>query len=352
MRKGVRWLVPAAVATVVAGGALAPGASADLPAKTPEQVLVLAQQGADLDAFSGTVSVRTDLGIPTALLEAAGGQQSGPPTQGDRTLRVWKDGDERSRVSVASTMGEQTLVRDGDQVWAWDSATATATRVVLPEPDPASADKPADAPPPWLADGPVDPGEAARWVLDRLDGYTAVTAGEPTVVAGREAYELVLVPRQDGTLVGRAALAVDAATGAVLRLQVTATGASSPAVDIAYTAFDPSAPDASVFVFTPPPGSTVEEKVVSAPPTSPQEASTPDAPRPEVLGEGWTSVVVVPASAGAAAQLTGSLPPGVAQPVAGGEVVTTALVSVLLADDGRVLAGAVTPQVLEAAAGG
>jgi hypothetical protein len=198
----------------------------------------------------------------------------------------------------------------------------------------------------------VDPGEAARWVLDTLDASTAVTAGEPTVVAGREAYELVLVPQQDGTLVGSAALAVDASTGAVLRVQVTATGATSPAVDIAYTAFDPSAPDAAVFAFTPPPGSTVEQKSVPTPPASPDVAPAPTGSRPEVVGEGWTSVVVVPASAGAAAELAGSLPPGVAQPVTGGQVLTSALVSVLLADDGRVLAGAVTPQVLQAAAGG
>jgi len=38
--------------------------------------------------------------------------------------------------------------------------------------------------------------------------------------------------------------------------------------------------------------------------------------------------------------------------VSGGQVVTSALLSMLVADDGRVLVGAVTPQVLESAAGG
>lgn len=345
MRTSVRWAVPAAVVGAVVVAAVAPGASADLPAKTPQEVLVLAQQG-DLEAFSGTAVVRTDLGLPTALLDAAGGDRSGPPDQGERTVRVWKDGDERQRVSVSSTMGEKTLVRDGDEVWAWDSSTATATRLVRPEPDGS-----AETPPPWLQDGPVDPAEAARWVLDTLGPTTAVTAGEPSVVAGREAYELVLTPTQPGTLVGRAAVAVDAETGAVLRVQVSAVGAGEPAVDIGYTSFDPTPPPADVFAFAPPPGSTVQEQAV---PTSKPDADADVAAdaTPQVVGERWTSVVVLPAASGAGAELAAALPPGVAQPVAGGQVVTSALVSVLLTDDGRVLAGAVTPEVLVAAAGG
>jgi hypothetical protein len=44
------------------------------------------------------------------------------------------------------------------------------------------------------------------------------------------------------------------------------------------------------------------------------------------------------------------LPADLLTPVAGGDVLRTSLLSVMLADDGRVLVGAVTPQVLEAAA--
>jgi outer membrane lipoprotein-sorting protein len=330
-------MVPVGVIGVVAVGALAPGASADLPARTPQQVLELAQQGAELDAYSGTVQVRTDLGIPAALL---GGDTSpgGMATSGERTLRVWKDGEQRQRVSVATRMGEQTLVRDGDVVWAWDSGDATATRLALPDRG--------EKTPAWASGEPVDPGEAARWVLDAVGPTTQVSAGEPAVVAGREAYELALVPTQQGTLVARVALAVDAATGAVLRLQVSAVGAGEPAVDVAYTAFDPTTPSAEVFAFSPPPGSTVERADVPARGAAPKA----DGPRPDVVGTGWSTVVVLPA--GAADDVAAELPAGVAQPVEGGSVVSTALVSVLLADDGRVLVGLVTPQVLSAAAGG
>jgi len=77
-----------------------------------------------------------------------------------------------------------------------------------------------------------------------------------------------------------------------------------------------------------------------------------------VVGEGWTSVVVLPADvvappADAAEQGNdplAMLPPDLLTPVNGGSVLSTALLSVMLADDGRVLVGAVMPEVLAAAA--
>lgn len=343
---------------LVGAAALAPGASADLPAKSPQEVLVMAAES-DVDSFSGTVSALTDLGIPTALL---GGMDTGSPMGGglsdtERTVRVWKDGDELARASVASSMGEKTLIRNGDDLWFYDSTTATLTTGTVPEHDESAT---ADAP--WEGEVP-DPAEAAQWVLDTLDPTTAVTAGDPVTVAGRAAYEVVLTPQQSGTLVGSAAMAVDAQTGAVLRVQVTAAGAAEPAVDIGYTSFDPTPPSADVFALVTPPGAAVEKLA----PMADKPARTGDKrggspPDVTVVGEGWTRVVVIPADAVAAASDaaarsgTGSddalsmLPPEVLTPVEGGSVLTTSLLSVMLADDGRVLVGAVTPEVLAAAA--
>jgi len=56
--RSARWLVPAAVAALVGAAALAPGASADLPAKSPQEVLVMAAE-ADVESFSGTISAVT-----------------------------------------------------------------------------------------------------------------------------------------------------------------------------------------------------------------------------------------------------------------------------------------------------
>ncbi len=353
MKSSVRWLVPGSVMALVAVGALAPGASADLPAKTPQEVLVMAAE-AEVEAFSGTVVARTDLGIPTALLGGLGGEPSmggGGLSEEERTVRVWKDGDDLARASVASLMGEKTLIRNGDDLWYFDSSTSTLTTGQVPEYD--DADKP-DAP--WDGDVP-DPAEAAQWLLDAVEPTTQVSAGDPTVVAGREAYEVALTPQQDGTLIGSASMAVDAQTGAVLRVQVTAVGASSPAVDVGYTAFDPTAPSADVFALGTPPGATVEQlEPMGDKPSGDKPSRQGDEPDVNVVGEGWTSVVVLPADLttppadAAGDDPLAMLPPDVLQPVDGGSVLSTALLSVMLADDGRVLVGAVTPEVLAAAA--
>ena len=75
-----------------------------------------------------------------------------------------------------------------------------------------------------------------------------------------------------------------------------------------------------------------------------------------MTGTGWESIVELPAGTADASAL-GGLDAGSAQllnelttPVAGGRALQTSLVSVLLLDDGRILAGAVPVESLEAAA--
>lgn len=315
----------------------------------------------DVESFSGTVVAVTDLGIPTALLGGmdSGGGMGSPMADDERTVRVWKDGDDLARVSVAESMGEKTLIRNGDDLWYFDSSTATLTTGTVPEHDGSAK---ADAP--WNGDVP-DPAEAAEWVLDALDPTTTVTAGEPVTVAGRAAYEVVLTPEQSGTLIGSASMAVDAQTGAVLRVQVTAVGSSEPAVDIGYTSFNPTAPSADVFSLSTPPGAAVEQlEPVEGKRGDGRAKPAGDDPDVTVVGEGWTSVVVIPADVVAAASDSAAeaadgqgvaspeamLPPDLLSPVDGGSVLRTALLSVMIADDGRVLVGAVTPEVLAAAA--
>ena len=91
------------------------------------------------------------------------------------------------------------------------------------------------------------------------------------------------------------------------------------------------------------------------------DASGPDEamPQPEVIGEGWSTVVVLPMAAAGAAAAGGLDPEASAllgtltEPVDGGHILQTSLVTVLITDDGRVLAGAVTADhLLDAAASG
>ena len=80
-------------------------------------------------------------------------------------------------------------------------------------------------------------------------------------------------------------------------------------------------------------------------------------PEPTVTGTGWDAVVELPAGAAGSTPLGDGLDAGSARlldqlttPVDGGRALQTSLLSVLLLDDGRILAGAVPIESLEAAA--
>jgi hypothetical protein len=382
MRNRTRWAVTFATASAVVGGTfLVPAvanADPELPPTTAEELLAdLAS--AEERPFSGTVVHTADLGLPE--LPQGGGSTGELSTllAGSTTLRLWSDGPERSRIAVMGALAETDVVRNGDEGWLWRSDEGTAYRAdlsQLPE-EPAEGEDDAAAPGVVGPDGATDPATAARSALAALDPTTEVTLDGTTTVAGRDAYELVLTPRAQESLVGQVRLAVDAETSYPLRAQVIARGAGEPAFETGFTSISFTAPDEEVFAFEPPPGTTVEEVDPEAftgtggHQDGAPEGAAHDGQQPTVVGEGWASVVVLrdaagaldPAAAGGqggqgggdegGAEIGSAILAGF-QPVQGdfgsGRVLSTSLVSVLALDDGRVLMGAVAPEVLERAA--
>jgi hypothetical protein len=157
--------------------------------------------------------------------------------------------------------------------------------------------------------------------------------------------------------VGEVRIAVDAVTSFPLRVQVTARGAGEPAFSSGFTSITYATPAPDVFAFTPPPGATVTE-VDHADLATMLWQHQDAAAAPTVVGDGWSSVLVLRGTGSASTTGTDD---AAAQslldafvPVQGrfgtGRVLTTSLVSVLSLDDGRLLVGAVAPDVLERAA--
>ncbi|MCS5714080.1 DUF2092 domain-containing protein [Herbiconiux sp. CPCC 205716] len=362
-RNQKRWAVaiaaPAVVAVVVAGGVLATSASADLPEKTPEQVLELAAQ-ADVQTFSGTVEQSSELGLPdlSGFGGSTGGSSDGSGTAADRGLspesalelltgsheaRVYADGSDKLRVQVLDQLAERDVVRNGDDVWLYDSSDDSAVHTTLPTRSDDSSDEGAATP------GTVPtPADVAQRFLTAVDPSTDVSLGADTSVAGRDAYDLVLTPRTDTTLVGSVSIAVDSETGMPLQVEVLARGASSPAFEVGFSSLSLDTPSAELFDFSAPDGTTVTEKAL------PTKSDAPDAsaahPEPVVTGEGWGSVVELPVGTDTAELTSSPLFSQLTTKVDGGSVLQTTLVSVLLTDDGRVFAGAVPADALQAAA--
>ena len=361
-----RWL-PAAVipAVIVAGAVIAPlGASAavDLPDIGAAELFELVSTS-DADAFSARIEQKSELGLPDlsgAIGPGASGSEPGIASvlelvTGSHSARVFVDGPDRARMQLLDQLAERNIVRNGDEVWLYDSSDRTATHLVFP----ADFGDRADEAIPDAGAVPT-PGELADRVLAELDATTAVTVGTDATVAGRSAYELVLTSRDTRTLVGSVSIAVDSETGLPLAFEILARGQDVPALRVAFTELKLERPDADLFAFEPPPGTTVTERTVTEHTVTEHTVTegpkadhgTTDAPGYTVSGVGWSSILELPAAELPADLLDSPLYAAATEPVNGGRLLSTALVNVLMTDDGRVFAGAVSPeQLLDAAAG-
>ncbi|MEU4335485.1 hypothetical protein AB0F59_12715 [Micromonospora lupini] len=368
-RPVLRWLVPAAAGVAVIGGGAAIGtfaaeAEPSLPPRTAAQLLVDLQTSR-LEGLSGTVVQRADLGLPP-LVGLVPGNDLTTLLTGTHTLRVWYSGPERQRVALLDTLGEQDVIRNGRDLWTWESRSNTARHRNLGEAGTAgkpggagTAGKPGHAATPSL---PATPQEAADLALGAIDPSTEVSVGRSATVAGRDAYELVLQPRDSGSLVHQLRIAIDAQQHVPLRFEVLAKGSDQPAFEMAFTQVDYRRPDADQFAFNPPPGVAVTEETAERPSAGrPAQATRGADPQVRTVGDGWATVLVArldgapgKAAAGKPAgatpdadlsKLLGGLP-AVRGDWGSGRLLTGKLFSVLLTDDGRVLAGAVTPERL------
>ena len=395
-----RWAVPGVVAVAVAAAvgvpALASSGDADLPAVTPQELLSRVAD-AEPTPVQGTVVYTARLGLPELPAEMTGADPLNL-LGGSSTLRVWSDGAERSRVSLLGATSEYSVVHDGAEAWTYSSTDDAVTHYTLDPADVARyqalADRAAAGP---GADLPT-PEAAAAQVLALAERDADVSVDSPTTVAGRDAYQLVVSPTDDATLVSRVVVAVDAATSQPLRVQTWSTSdGAAPSLEVGFTDVQLTAPDDSVLAFSAPAGATTEEVVVplpDVPEDAPEPGTVPALPEGvAVSGSGWSTIVtlsdvdVVGLVGGDAASLA-TVPgaervlgseeaqdlvqqfvpsdedgtPGrpsldatalydqLTTAVPEGRLLSSTLLSVLITDDGRVLVGAVPADALRAAA--
>lgn len=330
-RPALRWLLPVLVLVVVvgvgtAGRILTADAAPSLPPRTAAQLLVDLQTSEPI-GLSGTVVQKSDLGLPN--LSTSGSQGSSDFTSmlsGSHTLRVWYDGQQRQRVALLGSLGESDVIRNGLDVWSWSSKknTATHTKIEVGSKVPA-------------VPTPTTPQEAAAEALAKISPTTTVSTDGTGHVAGRPAYELVLVPKDKASRIGQVRIAIDSAKKVPLRVRVYARSASTPAFEVGFTQISFTQPDAAQFTFTPPPGVKMTERKAD------RDSEHPTGQTPTVVGSGWTSVLILRSTAvGKSAQLLGSLP-RVSGSWGSGRLIESGVVCALITDDGRVIAGAVDP---------
>jgi outer membrane lipoprotein-sorting protein len=368
----LRWLVPAGAAAVTAIAVLVPGAASGsdhppLAPRTAAQLLADVQQ-AQLPAFSGTVVETARLGLPSlpgGFARGAAGQGGSNLVTlfglltGSHTVKISYAGPEQQRIAVLDQLSETDIVHNGIDLWTYasDGNQVTHTRLSDPQSHKDATEGGAHLP------GPAStPAEAAQRALQAVDPTTVVTVDRTARVADRAAYQLELTPRDSRSLIQSVRIAVDSATHMPLRVQLWSRSAGSdPAFEVGFTDLSLSTPGASTFRFSVPPDAKVTEGAFSARMSGAHEkagaATQPSgvagglsSSSTRTVGTGWLSVFEA-SGVQLDPQVSRTID-DISDPVAGGRLIHTTLLSVLLTDDGRILAGAVTPQVLEQIAAG
>ncbi|MBV8979987.1 MAG: hypothetical protein JO086_03715 [Acidimicrobiia bacterium] len=368
----LRWLAPVAVAAAIALLALVPtlssAATPDLPAITAQQLIAKVKES-NVQAFSGTFQLTTDLGIPNiSSLQGAAQQSTGfnpvDLLSGTHTATIAVDGPDRQRLSMPGSLNEVDAFHDGQNAWLWQSDGHTVTHYTLPA-DKPNADAGTEPPRPTPT-----PDDLAKKLLDQITPSTNVSVTTPAYVADEPVYELVLAPHSADSTIDHAGIAVDANNGMPLEVTVVPKGQTKPAVDLGFTKIDFSKPGGS-FSFTPPAGSTVTTKDLTKKDTAAASTPAPAQPlyerrhhRPDsrmepastglrdtkIVGDDWTSVVI---ASGVQLPVQGWGLREASVPVSGawgsGRLLHTALANVLFLSDGRVAAGFVNASALEAA---
>ncbi|MGW8399469.1 LolA family protein [Streptomyces lydicus] len=398
-RKAVRYAVPVAVAGVAAATiglvpAFAGSGSPDLP-KISAQDLIAKIASSDVQQLSGTVRVTTDLGLPSlpgmggaagSFGGGRGGEQGGKSddgasaapqsklmelASGAHTLRVAADGPDKQRVSIVDKAAEYSLVHNGKEVWAYDSGSNTAVHSTAP-----GAGRHGDrhhAPKGLPGDlKNATPQDLAKQALKAAGDTTSVTVDGTAKVAGRDAYQLLIKPKQAASTVGSIRVAVDAANGTPLKFTLTPKSGGPAAVDVGYTNVDFAKPDAGLFSFTPPKGAKVvdgDKQRAKAEREHGKQGKDFGARKGaedlkkglgglNVVGKGWTSIATIkgtgaglPAGKGQgpggdAGKFLDSLGDKVSGSFGSGRVFSTRLVNALITDNGTVYVGAVDKQAL------
>ncbi|MHB9859811.1 LolA family protein [Streptomyces sp. YIM S03343] len=395
-RRAARYVVPVAVVGVAAATiglvpALADSGDPDLPKITAQQ-LIDKMAKSDVEQLSGTVKITTDLGLPdlgglaSSLASAAGQQASGSGSTADpssklmelvsgtHTLRVAADGPQRQKLSLMENAAEYSLIHNGTDVWGYDSSSNEVYHGTS-----AKDEQPQER--------PTTPKGFADEALKSVDDTTSVTVDGTAHVAGRDAYKLVIKPKQSGTTVGVISIAVDAKTWMPLKFTLTPASGGAAVVDAGFTQVSFAKPSASTFDFTAPKGAKVTEEGSETTDAKPSKDASKSADellknlgeKPgsdkknadglagelgdgyKVLGKGWTAIAVLDSGSGSKSSgdstgsadisgVLGSFGDKVKGKFGSGTVFSTRLINALVTDDGKMYVGAVTKGALLKAA--
>ena len=380
MRISRRWLPAIVTPAIIAGVTALPlqASAVDLPDLSADELMVM-MQASEPAEFSGIVVKRSNLGLPTLelssmlseaevermrektpeefaefvpeVIETEGLAEAMELIAGEHRVRVFV-GETGMRAQILDRMSQRDLIVSGNTVWSYDSREQTATFAELDEQKLAEGEAQAmaelNAYAAQIGLDLTDPQAVSDYVMGLAGEDSVITVGTDHWMAGRTAYQLIVTPKSDVSMVASVVVSLDSETGMPLALSVNSVAQAEPAMEIAFESISFTDQDEALFSFTPPAGTEVTNlnELESNKPDlemwmDMDEMEALERPEPEMLGEGWASVVKM-SSAGEKDMFAEGLFAELMTEVAGGKVFTTPLVNVLVTDSGDIYAGAVT----------
>ena len=225
----VRWLVVAvAVLVLCSAPALVGALPVSAPSRTVPQLVGLVRSSAAVP-FTGYAESRGTLNLPD--VSTLGNQVVGLLSDRSR-LRVWHAGPRQFRVDRITTGGEDDTYVAGAITLTWSSAERRLLRQI------ADPQLPLPQPPDVL------PNSLGRHLVESLpaDGR-GVRRGGDRRIAGRATTELIWHPDDPRSLVGQVSIWVDPTNGLPLRVEMRPTDSRVVAFETSYLNLSLAPPD-------------------------------------------------------------------------------------------------------------
>ncbi len=377
MKISKRWL-PAVISPVVIGAVAAfpiQASAVDLPDLSPEQLMVMMQDAQPIE-FTGVVLKTTNLGLPALELssmlseeevermrektpeefadfvpEVAASQELAKAMElitGEHRVRIFV-GETGMRAQILDRMSQRDLIVNQEAVWTYDSREQVATYASIDQSKVEDNKLIAIRQMEWYAAeigiDLTNPQAVADYVMSQIGDSSEVTVGVDHYKAGRTAYELIVKPNSSVSLVDSVVLSIDSETAVPLAATVYSVEQTEPAIQVGFESISFADQDENLFTFTAPAGTEVTNlDEMQVPEYEAPEKQPIEGEKPQMVGEDWDSVVVMPAGdVSVLAEIQDNqLLSSLLKPVSGGVAFETPLVKVLITNDGRIFAGAVT----------
>lgn len=377
MKISKRWL-PAVIAPAVIGAVAAfpiQASAVDLPDLSPTELMVMMQDAQPVE-FTGVVLKTTNLGLPAFELssmlseeevermrektpeefaefvpEVAASEELASAMElitGEHRVRIFV-GETGMRAQILDRMSQRDLIVNQSEVWTYNSREQLATVASIDqqkvEQGRVSAMEQIEKYAAEIGLDMTNPQAVAEYVMSLVGDSSEVSVGTDHYKAGRTAYQLIVKPNSDVSLVESVVLSIDSETAVPLAVTVYSVEQVEPAVEVGFESIAFANQDESLFTFTAPAGAEVRNlDELEAPETAKPEAGEYEGPEPTMVGEDWDSVLIMPAGENdlLAEIQENQILSSLMTSVDGGMVFETPLMKVFIANDGRIFAGAVT----------